>query len=86
MREAQRPGVVDGARPLPLQHYSVPTRYGFEDIPVKGFVDEVVILCGGKIVARHPRSYAEGAFAADPLDYLALIEIKPNALDQAAAL
>ena len=53
---------------------------------MKGFVDEVVILCGGKIVARHPRSYAEGAFAADPLDYLALIEIKPNALDQAAAL
>jgi len=66
--------------------YSVPTRYGFQDILVKGFVEEVVILCGGKIVARHPRSYAEGAFGPDPLHYLALIEIKPNALDQAAAL
>ena len=53
---------------------------------MKGFVDEVVILCAGKIVARHPRSYAEGAFIADPLHYLALIEMKPNALDQAAAL
>ena len=53
---------------------------------VKGFVDEVVILCGGQIIARHPRSYAEGAFVADPLHYLALIEMKPNALDQAAAL
>ena len=66
--------------------YSVPTRYGFHDVMVKGFVDEVVILCGGKIVARHPRSYADGAFVADPLHYLALIEMKPNALDQAAAL
>ena len=51
-----------------------------------GLVDEVVILCGGKVIARHPRSYAEGAFIADPLHYLALIEMKPNALDQAAAL
>ena len=66
--------------------YSVPTRFGFQDVIVKGFVDEVVILCGGKEIARHPRSYAEGAFIADPLHYLALIEIKPNALDQAAAL
>jgi len=66
--------------------YSVPTRYGFQDVMVKGFVDEVVILCGGKIVARHLRSYADGAFVADPLHYLALIEMKPNALDQAAAL
>ena len=53
---------------------------------VKGFVDAVAILCGGKEVARHARSYAEGAFVADPLHYLALIEINPNALDQAAAL
>ncbi len=66
--------------------YSVPTRYGFQEVMVKGFVDEVVILCAGKIVARHLRSYAEGAFIADPLHYLALIEMKPNALDQAAAL
>jgi transposase len=66
--------------------YSVPTRYGFQEVMVKGFVDEVVILCAGKVIARHPRSYAEGAFIADPLHYLALIEMKPNALDQAAAL
>lgn len=35
--------------------YSVPTRYGFQDVLVKGFVDEVVILCGGQEIARHPR-------------------------------
>ena len=66
--------------------YSVPTAYGFQDVVVKGFVDAVVILCGGKEIARHPRCYGEGVFLADPLHYLALIETKPNALDQAAAL
>jgi transposase len=66
--------------------YSVPTAYGFQDIIVKGFVDAVVILCGGREIARHVRSYAAGEFVADPLHYLALIETKPGALDQAAAL
>ena len=66
--------------------YSVPTRYGFQDVVVKGFVDEVVILCGAEEIARHARSYGEGVFVADPLHYLALIEMKPGALDQAAAL
>jgi hypothetical protein len=66
--------------------YSVPTAYGFQDVVVKGFVEEVVILCRGEEIARHPRSYGTGVFVADPLHYLALIEEKPNALDQAAAL
>ena len=66
--------------------YSVPTRYGFQDVVVKGFVDEVVILCGAEEIARHARSYGEGVFVSNPLHYLALIEIKPGALDQAAAL
>jgi len=66
--------------------YSVPTAYGFRDVVVKGFVTEVVILCGGCEIARHPRCYGEGVFVANPLHYLALIETKPNALDQAAAL
>src|SRR5450432_989377 len=66
--------------------YSVPTAYGFQDVVVKGFVNAVVILCGGREIARHQRAYGEGAFVADPLHYLALIEVKSNALDQAAAL
>ncbi len=66
--------------------YSVPTAYGFQDVVVKGFVDEVVILYGAEEIARHPRSYGTGVFVADPLHYLALIETKPGALDQAAAL
>ena len=66
--------------------YSVPTAYGFQDVVVKGFVDEVVILCGGKEIARHSRCYGAGVFVSNPLHYLALLEMKPGALDQAAAL
>ena len=66
--------------------YSVPTAYGFQDVVVKGFVDEVVISCAGREIARHSRCYGEGVFVSNPLHYLALIEMKPNALDQAAAL
>ena len=66
--------------------YSVPTAYGFRDVLVKGFVDEVVILCAGQEIARHPRSYGTGIFVFEPRHYLALIEMKPNALDQAAPL
>ena len=66
--------------------YSVPTAYGFRDVLVKGFVDEVVILCAGEEIARHRRAYGTGAFVFDPLHYLMLLETKPNALDQAAPL
>jgi transposase len=66
--------------------YSVPTAYGFQAVLVKGFVEAVVILCDGAQIARHARSYAQGVFVYDPLHYLALIETKPGALDQAAAL
>jgi len=66
--------------------YSVPTAYGFQPVLVKGFVEEVVILHDGAQIARHARSYGQGVFVYDPLHYLALIETKPGALDQAAAL
>jgi hypothetical protein len=49
-------------------------------------VHEVVISCGTEIIARHARSYEREDFVFDPLHYLALIEQKINALDQAAPL
>lgn len=66
--------------------YSVPTTHGLRTVIVKGFVDEVVILAGADEIARHPRSYERRAFVFDPLHYLALLEQKPGALDQAAPL
>ena len=66
--------------------YSVPTRYGHREVLVKGFVDEVVIICGAEIIARHARSYAKADLVFDPLHYLELLERKTGALDQAAPL
>jgi hypothetical protein len=69
-----------------MNDYSVPAAYGFRDVLVKGFVDEVVISCGVDEIARHPRIYDRGQFVFDPRHYLALLEQKPGALDQAAPL
>jgi hypothetical protein len=66
--------------------YSVPTTYGHRDVLVRGYVHEVVIACGAEVIARHPRSYEREDFVFQPLHYLALIEQKINALDQAAPL
>ena len=66
--------------------YSVPTAYGYHDVFVRGYVDSVVIACGSEVIARHPRCYAKEEFIYNPLHYLALLERKPNALDQAAPL
>ena len=69
-----------------LNDYSVPTKYGHRDVLVRGYVHDVVISCGAEVIARHPRSYERDDFLFDPLHYLALIEQKINALDQAAPL
>ena len=69
-----------------LNDYSVPTRYGHRPVLVRGYVHEVVIACGGEVIARHRRSYEREDFVFEPLHYLALLEHKINALDQAAPL
>ncbi|OLS42879.1 transposase, partial [Rhodovulum sulfidophilum] len=35
--------------------YSVPVAFGHRDVWIRGYVDEVVIGCGGEVIARHPR-------------------------------
>ena len=66
--------------------YSVPTEYGHRQVWVKGYVHEVVIACGSEVITRHQRSYEREAVIFDPLHYLALLEQKTRALDQAAPL
>jgi transposase len=66
--------------------YSVPTEYGHREVLVKGYVQEVVIACGSEVIARHARSYEREELVFDPLHYLALLEQKTHALDQAAPL
>ena len=66
--------------------YSVPVAYGYRDVLVRGYVDEVVIGCGSEVIARHIRSYERDDFVYDPIQYLPLLERKSGALDQAAPL
>jgi hypothetical protein len=53
---------------------------------VKGYVHQVVIACGSEVIVRPERSYEREAVVFDPLHYLALLEQKTRALDQAAPL
>jgi transposase len=66
--------------------YSVPTRYGHHQVLVKGYVARVVICCANEEIAAHERSYERERAIYDPLHYLALLEHKSRALDQAAPL
>lgn len=64
----------------------MPVAYGHRDVWIRGYVDEVVIGCGGEVIARHPRCHDREDMVFDPVHYLPLIERKINALDQAAPL
>lgn len=66
--------------------YLVPTAYAQQEVVIKGYVDRVAVICGEEQIAVHPRSYEREDFIANLLHYLALLERKPRALDQAAPL
>jgi hypothetical protein len=66
--------------------YSVPVAYGHRDVWLRGYVDQVVIGCGGDVIARHPRCWDREDMVFDPVHYLPLLEQKTGALDQAAPL
>jgi len=66
--------------------YSVPTQYGHRQVLVKAYVDRIVIVSGCDVIAEHQRSYEREATVYNPLHYLALLEHKSRALDQAAPL
>jgi len=66
--------------------YSVPVRYGYQNIFVKAYVDKIFIVKGADVIATHKRSYEHGDICYNFLHYLPLLERKANALDQAAPL
>lgn len=66
--------------------YSVPVAYGHREVWLRGYVDQVVIGCGGAIIARHARCWDREDMVFDPIHYLPLLEQKAGALDQAAPL
>jgi len=63
--------------------YSVPRRWAFRTVTVKGYVDRVEVVGDGATVATHLRSYGGGQKVLDPLHFLGVLERKPAALDHA---
>ena len=66
--------------------YSVPVTYGYREVLVKGFVNEVIIAHGTEVIARHPRCYGREETIFNPVHYLSLLERKTRAFEQAAPL
>jgi transposase len=63
--------------------YSVPRASAFQSVTVKGYVDQVVIVDRGQVVARHLRCYDSGQQILDPRHFLTTLERKPGCLDHA---
>jgi len=63
--------------------YSVPRQFAFQMVTVKGYVDRVVIVAQGQVVATHTRCLRHDTMVLDPLHYLATLSRKPGALDHA---
>jgi transposase len=63
--------------------YSVPKPYAFQAVTVKGYVDRVVAVAGGRVIASHPRHYQRCAPVLDPHHYLAALSRRPATLDHA---
>jgi len=63
--------------------YSVPRRWAFAAVTVKGYVDRIEVVTQGQVIARHGRPYAEGEQILDPRHYLATLGRKPACLDHA---
>jgi len=63
--------------------YSVPRRFAFRPVTVKGYIDRVAVVADGQVIAHHPRSYARHERVLDPLHFLVILERKPAALDHA---
>lgn len=62
--------------------YSVPRHVAFESVTVKAYLDQVVLVHKGQVVARHPRSRTAGEQVLEPTHFLAVLERKPAYLDK----
>jgi hypothetical protein len=66
--------------------YSVPTEYAHREVTVVGGIEEIRLVVGDRLVARHRRHWGREHTEYDPLHYLALLERKPGAFDYAQPL
>ena len=52
-REAARHFNISRDSVAKMMAFSVPVAYGHRDVWIRGYVGEVVIGCGGEVIARH---------------------------------
>jgi transposase len=62
--------------------YSVPRPVAFEPVTVKAYLEAVVLIHKGQVVARHRRSRTPGEQVLNPLHFMAVLSRKPGYLDQ----
>lgn len=62
--------------------YSVPRHVAFEPVTVKAYLDQVVLVHKGQVVARHRRSRTAGEQVLEPVHFLSVLGRKPAYLDQ----
>ena len=60
--------------------YSVPVRWAYHQVGIKGFVDRVEIYTQDQRVAVHARSWGAGEFILEPEHYIPLLETKPGGI------
>ena len=63
--------------------YSVPRRWAFRPVTVKGYIDRLDIVADGRVVASHVRCYGRHERVLDPLHFPAILRDKPATLDHA---
>jgi transposase len=61
--------------------YSVPRPFAFRTVTVKAYVNRVVVVAEGQIVATHERCSTQHTMILEPIHYLATLGRKPGALD-----
>jgi hypothetical protein len=61
--------------------YSVPRHVAFEPVTVKAYVEQIVLVHKGQVVARHRRGRTPGEQILDPAHFLAALSRKPAYLD-----
>jgi transposase len=63
--------------------YSVPAEHTHEALWLRAFVERVEITNGQQVLAVHPRCYGREQDLLNPLHYLAVLEQRPGAWEQA---
>jgi transposase len=64
--------------------YSVECRYVGQVATVRAYAERILVLCAGKIIGEHARSFERGRTLYNPWHYVAALERKPGALRNGA--